>query len=117
MASKIYIVTVNVNGIRNDIDRLHTFQNLTRLGADIFLLQETHSVPTDRRRWTREWGEISRGGKIYFSHTPQSDSRGVAILTNGTFDHKPIDHFSDQDGRIPTLTLKTQDTQFQIFNV
>ena len=113
-ATNLSIITLNVVGLRNDLDRLHFFRNLTTTRADIFLLQETHSIITDRRKWTDEWREMSDGGDIYFSHSPQSDSRGAAILTNGSFDHRPIDQMYDQNGRIITLTLETHDREYVV---
>ena len=115
--TKLSIITLNVNGIRNDLDRMHLFRNLISTQANIFLLQETHSIITDRHRWTDEWREISDGGNIYFSHSPQSDSRGAAILTNGSFNHRPIEQMYDQNGRIITLILETHDIRFQIINI
>ena len=117
MAEQIKIFSINVNGLRDKQQRLHTFQNLLRKGADICLLQETHSVSTDDMDWTREWREISGGGNSYFNHSDNSGSRGVAILTLKHFAHTPKGTFSDQKGRILTLVFETQNTKVQIMSI
>ena len=52
------------------------FTYLTRKKVDIAFLQETHSINSDEKLWTKEWG-----GSCFFSHGSRN-SRGVAILTS-----------------------------------
>ena len=71
-------ISLNVNGLgmvnSGMPKRRKVFTWLKRQQADIFFLQETHSVPNDETFWLSEWGGLG-----FFSHGDDK-SRGVAIL-------------------------------------
>ena len=90
------IVTLNVNGIRNNQKRQILSNHFSREKYDIICLQETHSASTDESLWRKEWG-----GDIFSSHG-ERDSRGVAILASYRSGIKLVNPDSDKDGRIVT---------------
>ena len=68
------IASLNVNGLRGNLERKTIFHFLKQEQYDIILLQETHSNCADEKLWVCEWG-----GKIFFTHG-DNNSRSVAIL-------------------------------------
>ena len=107
----ITISTFNCNGLRVRNNRIKVF-NWLRLNYNrIILLQETHSIEIDEKRWQHEWG-----GKIYYSHGDYQ-SRGVAILLpkNLNFIEKKI--IIDKDGRYILLDGEIEETPLTIINL
>lgn len=68
------LCTYNVRGLRQNKKRRQVFTFLHRHKQDIYMMQETHSLPRDEIYWTNEWG-----GRIVFCHG-SSASRGVCVL-------------------------------------
>lgn len=73
------IISLNVNGLRSSQGRSipkrrKLFTWLKRKEADIYMLQETHSLEEDSNRWLNEWG-----GEGFFAHG-EARCRGVAVL-------------------------------------
>ena len=68
---------------------------------DIMLLQETHLIDRDINDLKREWN-IN-----YYIAGKSTNSKGVAILINTTFEFKVLNHDqnSDLDGRFLAITL------------
>ena len=100
-------ISLNVNGLRmvnsGMPKRRKVFTWLKRQQADIFFLQETHSVPNDETFWLSEWGGLG-----FFSHGDDK-SRGVAILIRPGF---PIDVEqvqSSENGRFLVLKAKIRE--------
>ena len=50
------IVSLNVDGIRDDDKRARIFEYLKFMKHDFFLLQETHVQTEDVEAWSAEWG-------------------------------------------------------------
>ena len=57
----ISIVSLNVDGIRDDDKRTQIFEYLRSLKHDFFLLQETHVQSEDVEAWSTEWGVHASG--------------------------------------------------------
>ena len=67
--------------------------------ADLVFLQETHLVEDDIEELKKEWN-IS----FYLSGTT-TNSRGVAILINNTFEYTVLNISKDTEGRFLQITL------------
>ena len=73
--------------------------NFKRLGADIICLQETHLTNNDRDTLIKEWNiEFIISGN-------STNSRGVAILINKTFEYKVESINKDSEGRYIMLNI------------
>ena len=93
------IVSSNVRGIRDTGKRGDMWQFYKDLKADIICLQETHLIEKDLHNLKIEWNiEYIIGGI-------SSNSRGVAILINNTFEYSIIDKIIDKDGRYIILNI------------
>ena len=93
MASKLHIITVNVQGIRDKQKRNRFYEWAKNQKADIILVQETHFtdelLPYIRTEWK---GEI-----IHSLGTSQS--RGVSIFISKNINAEIIDTTLDHEGR------------------
>lgn len=86
------VFSVNVRGIKNEMERKSLFLFLQNEGADFYFIQETHSSEVDVSHWRSQWGR-----NVWFSHD-SNHSAGVAIL-QGKFGGKIIKHDTDKDAR------------------
>lgn len=77
----------------------------------MIFLQETHSTKTLQRRWRNEWG-----GPVAFSHGT-SNSRGVAILFNKSFNFQLMNTRADEEGRSLEVRIKYEDFLLTLVNV
>ena len=87
-------ISFNARGLRDKEKRRAVF-DFYRTRCDILLIQETHSVSTDEKCWTAEWGS-----RILFSHGV-NNARGTAMCINKKVLQKlKINNIvSDADGR------------------
>ena len=67
--------------------------------VDLVFLQETHLVEDDIEELKKEWNI-----NIYVSGTT-TNSKGVAVLINNTFEYKVLNVSRDLDGRFLQITL------------
>ena len=49
------ILSLNVNGLRDNTKRRKIFNYLNNTDHNIFYLQETHSDPSIIKKWSEEW--------------------------------------------------------------
>lgn len=91
--AEINVVSLNVNGIRNETKRRTIFNYLKHDNAHIVLLQETHSSPEIESVWSNEWGS-----KIIYSHG-SNFSRGVAVMFAKNFPVQVDTYRYDAEGR------------------
>ena len=77
-------------------------------------LQETHSIKENKASWHTQWGEGA--GYTWFSHG-YNYSKGVAILFNGSFNHKLHKVDIDPDGRYILMDLAINSEWFILANV
>ena len=66
---------MNARGLGDDKKRVQVFSWLHNKSADIFFLQETHSIVASENKWKDDWGN----NNVFFSHGT-SNAKGVAIL-------------------------------------
>ncbi len=98
MNSKTKVLRINsfnCAGIRNEKKRLNIFNWLNSTYQGITLLQETHSIATDEKKWQQEFK-----GTIYFSHGDYN-ARGTAICIPNQLQSKFefISGKQDKEGR------------------
>lgn len=105
------IISLNVRGISNKVKRDKLFCWLKEQPFDICLLQETHSTMETNLIWEKEWGKNS------FFSGESSNSKGTAILINGSYDVKIIAHHEILKGRIQALQLEKNNHTFIIINI
>ena len=96
-------ISLNVNGLRTTNrglpKRRKLFTWLKNLGADVVVLQETHSDSKLGQVIENEWG-----GKFFFSHGGRN-SKGVAILFHPSLKLEIVNECSCPDGRFIVLKV------------
>ena len=107
----ININSFNVRGIGGENKRLAIFSWLKRNRQGIHFLQETHSTELNAKRWSREWGGITK-----FCHG-EPNSRGVAILIDQNIDINILETISDNTGRLLVIRCVLNDTPYVLINV
>lgn len=105
------VISLNVNGIRDQMKRHNFFHFLRNTRADIILLQETHSTLQDERVWSNEWGN-----RIVFCHGTNF-SKGVAILFNRLNSAEKLQVTIDLNGRFVIMELRIENIEFLLINV
>ena len=94
-------LSFNVKGLQNREKRIKIFNFCKDKGKNgIILLQETHSIERDVRKWKNEWGS-----DIYLNHG-SSNSRGTLIAFTNGFEKKVLKYIDDKNGRIQILTFE-----------
>lgn len=68
------LISFNARGLRDSVKRKAVFLFCKNKKSHIVLLQETHSIKTDEKFWSNQWGD-----KIIFGHGTNR-SAGTAIL-------------------------------------
>lgn len=105
------LASFNVNGLNVPTKRKTIFGQLREVGADVSLLQESHSTESIAHLWGTEWG-----GQAFFNHG-LSNSRGVAILFSRNFMPQVIKTFSDGQGRVLLMDVEFNNEVFTIGSV
>ena len=93
------IVSLNVNGLRNQVKRRQIFDSCSSENIDILLLQDTH---TSGYKEAREWGREFGGEGVWPFGT--TSSAGVAILFSKRHSWKLTDNLRDNRGRLVSVT-------------
>ena len=93
------ILSANVRGLRQVLKRKDLFDYFKTQKADIICLQETHLVHSDIDNLIKDWN------LTYYIADTSTNSRGVAILINNTFEHTVTNTFLDKDGRYIKMEL------------
>ena len=109
--AKLDVSSLNCQGLGNYKKRRDVFQYLRQKKFDIYFLQDTHFEPRMEKQIRAEWGY-----ECYFSSF-NSQSRGVAILINNTFDFKVTSTYHDQMGNLLIVCIKTNDIEATLINV
>ena len=82
MASDVVrLISVNIRGLRQQFKRNDIFDYIKNLKADIICLQETHLVQKYLNILKRDWNID------YYLAGNSTNSRGVAIMLNNTFEY------------------------------
>ena len=96
---KLRIISTNVRGLRQVKKRGDFWLKYKELKADVICLQETHLVEADIHDLKLEWNiEYLLGGN-------STNSRGVAVLINNTFEYDILETIVDVDGRFIVTKL------------
>ena len=109
--AKLSYITCNCQGLGNFHKRRDVFQYLREKKCNIYFLQDTHFDPKQESQIRSEWGY-----ECYFASF-STQSRGVAILLNNTFDFKVNVIDSDPQGNFIILKLKTMEQEFTLINM
>ena len=109
------LISLNVNGLRvansSIPKRRKLFTLFKNMGAEVILLQETHSDQQLEDIVRNEWG-----GECFFSHG-DNRSRGVAILLRPRSKIEPIDIISDKDGRYIVMKVELNGSEIVLGNI
>ena len=105
------VASMNVQGLGNYEKRRDVFNYLRQKCYSIYLLQDTHFDKQMENRVRSEWGY-----ECYFASF-STQSRGVAILFNNTFDFKVKSVISDAQGNYIILTITTMDRDLTVVNI
>ena len=92
------LVSLNTAGLRDYEKRRKVFHCLKQQisKSAIIFMQETHTVKSDEKIWTNQFGCGS--GSIIFSHG-KSDARGVLIAFREELNYRVITQHVDNNGR------------------
>ena len=109
--SKLDVFSLNVRGVRDLIKRRSIFSFLKDQKACIYFLQGTYSELNDENVWKKEWG-----GELFFSHGTKH-SKGVCILINPTAQIQVNYSYSDNSGRIVSITISLNGHNLTLCNI
>ena len=93
------IISGNVRGIRDRNKRGDMWLLFQKMKADIICLQETHLIDQDLNQLKLEWNVE------FFLSGNSSNSKGVAIILNNTFEYEVSDKIIDREGRFIILKI------------
>ena len=112
MATSISGTTLNVNGCRDSFKRYNVFEFLkSNFPGNFYLLQETHSLPSEESRWELVWR-----GMGLFSHG-STNSAGVAILFAPKSNVSVLSQCELMPGHLLHAHVKINDYPIHIVNV
>lgn len=111
MMESLKILSFNVNGLGNYHKRKDVFDYLRKQKAHIIFLQETHLQSEYENMIRSMWGfECIVNGK-------DSNSKGVAILINNTFEYKLHNVVKDANGTYIIIDIGLLDKRMTLVNV
>ena len=109
--AKLSYISCNCQGLGDFHKRKDVFQYLREKKYDVYFLQDTHFDPKQEKQIRSEWGY-----ECFFSSL-NTQSRGVAILLNNTFDFKANIIEADTQGNFIILNVKTIEREFTLINI
>lgn len=109
--SSIKIVSYNCQGLNNNGKRIDVFQHLKEQKCDIYCLIDTHFTPEDEKFISLQWGLNC----IFNSYS--SNSRGIAILFNNTFEYKIHQQVKDAHGNYLLADISVQNNRITLASV
>ena len=95
----IDIFSANIRGLRQQFKRRDIFDPIKNLRANIICLQETHLIQKDFNMLSKEWN------LEYYIAGDSTNSRGVMVMLNNTFEYKVKQFIKDPEGRCVILEL------------
>ena len=90
--SDIDLGSANIRGLRQQFKKRDIFDYIKNLKADIICLQETHLIQKDFNMLSKEWNVD------YFIAGNSTNSRGVMIMINNSFEYKVNQCIKDPEG-------------------
>ena len=111
MGDKVKLLSANCRGLRNKIKRYDVINYMKSKRINILCLQDTHLTSDDEADLKSIWeGEI-------LLHRVNTNSRGVAILLNNTFEYKIKNIFRDSAGYMIVLDFQLSDISVKLINI
>ena len=109
--NKIKILSANCRGIQSKEKRYDVINYMKSKNADILCLQDTHLITEEEFNLKTIWdGEV-------ILHGMRTNSRGVAILLNNTFEHTIQKVVKDPTGNMIALDLTLSDITVKLINI
>ena len=105
------LLTININGRKDGLKKFQLFEYLKSIKADIFCLQESHTLELDKAVWLLTWR-----GHCYFCNLSASCD-GVVILFNPGLSVKVLDEICVVQGWAFHLKFEIDDTICDILNI
>ena len=105
------LLSLNINGRKDGLERFKLFEFLKSENVDIMCLQESHTLLADEQLWRLTWR-----GRCFFSHLSLSCA-GVIILINPKLDIDILDMCSIVDGRAIHLKVNFDGIIYNILNI
>ena len=109
--ARLSIISCNCQGLGDFKKRKDVFCYLREKKHDIYFLQDTHFEKNKEKQIRTEWGYES------FFASYNSQSRGVAVLLNNTFDFKVNFIDFDPEGNFVILKLATMERTITLINI
>ena len=106
--TKLKIISLNVNGLNNQIKRRKILLQLKRAGGDVLFLQETHLTK-------KEHSKLGKG--FIYSSSYGSQKRGVAIIIQPHVAFKEESCITDKEGRFVLVIGKIESITVSFLNV
>ena len=111
MDNELKIMTLNCNGISDNLKRRDIFDRLRNLDCNIFFLQETHLKAAEENLIRAGWGyEVIVAGN-------SSQAGGTAILFNNNFEFQVIQTQKDPNGQYIFVKVKFLEKVFLLVNI
>ena len=110
-AQNVSLVSMNCRGLADHAKRRDVLHYLRAKRYSIYCLQDVHCTDEMEGRIRAEWGS-----DCYFSSF-KSNSRGVAILFNNTFEYKVLACKADPNGNFLALSLDIHDSIITLINL
>ena len=82
-----------------------------KLGRGILFIQETHSIPADKVRWSNELGF-----DIYLN-SGESNARGTLIAVSKNFELSNTKYVDDKNGRLQILACEHENQKLMFINI
>ena len=111
MDSLINVLSVNCHGLGDSKKRRDVFDYLRNCKKSIYFLQDTHFTEKLEPYVAAEWGYQC----FFSSHT--SNSRGVAILFNSSFELKVLDSYKGEQGNYVMVRIKVKEVVLLLINI
>ena len=109
--SNLRIISANCQGLRDINKRTDVLHYFAEIRPDILCLQDTHWLSEDQKLIKPLWaGECLLSGS-------QTNSRGVAILINKTFEYKILSVERDSTGNQISVSLSLNEFTIKIINI
>ena len=108
---ELVVLSANCQGLQGRDKRLDVIHYLGQSHAGIICLQDTHWTDKDESSIKQIWkGECFLNGKL-------SNSRGVAILLNKTFEYTVKSVWKDSEGNMITLDMDIGNLPVKLVNL
>ena len=102
------MLSANVQGLRDPKKRYDVIDYFIKMKPDILCLEDTHLLESDESDICNQWpGEIIINGI-------KTNSRGVAVLFNNSFEYKILNIKKDQNGNLIEIDINTHNINFKI---